>query len=447
MVVAGAAMVLSPLVAHAQMPDRYTLDEYFGQGVAGYGNELGTTVLSRARPEYDPLGIRVGDFVVRPEVDESVGYNSNIIGQVPAQGSLIEQTSANLKFGSDWARNSFGGAFNVTNLQVPGVPNQAQTAWSAGLGGTYEIGRDVITLAATHLTGFIEPYGIDVVSFNRPGVLYSAPIPYQVNDMRASYSADFGRINITPAFDFTNMTFGTTNYFGINGFTPPPPVNGLVLGSPSNLDFLNHNTYTGSVTARYEYAPLRDFILLVREANVQYGASNAALFGPNRSGNAIDMLAGLDYTANGVWRYRILGGYEVRQYDNFHSHSSPVFEGNAIWQPTGLTTVTLRGLRTIDDAVDENVAGFIYTSGRLQVDHELFRNILLTGYGSIQHADYLQTAGGNETFFGAGAGVTYLMNRNVHVALTYDWVDHNGMNGFGPDYLQNIAMLQLKLAM
>lgn len=446
-VVALATALLLPVAARAQMPDRYTLDQYFQTGVPGYGTELGTTVLSRVRPEYDPLGIRVGDFIVRPEVDESAGYNSNIVGQVPALGSLTEETSATLTFASDWKRDSFGGTFNVTNLQVPGVPNQTQTSWTGGVGGTYQIGDDVLTLAASHLNLFIEPYGIDVISFNRPGVLYSAPIPFSVNDVRGGYTANFGRFSVTPAFDFQNVTFGTTQVFGLDGFVPPPPVSGFVLGVPQNLSYLDHNTYEGSLTVRYEYAPLRNFIFLVREQNIQYVPSDVALYGPNRTGNAIDMLAGLDYTANGVWRYRILGGYEIRQYDNYITHSAAVFEGNIIWQPTGLTTVSLRGLRTIDDAVDENVAGFIYTSGRLQVDHELRRNIVLTGYTSIQHAYYLQTGGGNETFFGAGGGVTYLVNRNVHIALTYDWVDHNGFNGFGPDYLQNVALLQLRLAL
>jgi hypothetical protein len=439
--------VLTPMAAYAQMPGRYMLDQYFLQGVPGYGTELGTTVLSRARPEYDPLGIRVGDFIIRPEVDESVGYNSDVIGQIPAQGSLIEETNASLKFSSDWARNSFGGAFSVTNEQVPSVPNQAQTSWSGGLGGTYQIGSDVLTLGATHLHGFIEPYGLDVATFNRAGATYFAPVPYDVNDVRLSYMFDFGRFSLTPAFDFSNVTFGSTTFFGLNGFVPPAPVNGFVLGVPQNWNYLDHNSYEGSLTFRYEYAPLRNFILVVRETNIQYISSNANIFGPNRTGNAIDVLAGLDYTASAVWRYRVLVGYEVRQYDNYPTHSSPVFEGDIIWQPTGLTTVTLKAVRTIEDAVDENVAGFNYTSGRLQVDHELRRNIILSGYGAIEHAYYLETSGGNETFFGAGAGVTYLMNRNVHLALTYDWVDHNGQNGFGPNYLQNIAMLQLRLAM
>jgi hypothetical protein len=43
--------------------------------------------------------------------------------------------------------------------------------------------------------------------------------------------------------------------------------------------------------------------------------------------------------------------------------------------------------------------------------------------------------------------VTWLLNRNVHLALTYDWLDHNGVHGFGPNYLQNVGLLTLKLAL
>ncbi len=445
-ILAGTGMLLLPLAARAQVPNSYMLDQYFAQGIPGYAAQEGTTVLSRARPEYDPLGIRVGDFIVRPELDESVGYNSNVLGSVPAQGSALVETSATLAVGSDWARNSLGGSFNVTNTQTPSVPNQNNTAWNVAIGGSYDIGRDTLTLAATHMYNFILPYQIDTVAFNIPGVMYFTPIAYSLNDVRVGYTTNFGRFSLTPAFDFTNVTYGTTSYFGVNGFVPPEPVNGFVLGSPEDTSYLNHNVYMGSLTARYEYAPLRDFLAVVRGGSIQYTSpGNPVLYGPSRNGTEFDGLLGLDYTASGVWRYRLLVGYETRQYQNFKTHSAPVFEADVIWQPEAVTTVTLKGERSIEDAVDLDVAGYVQTQGRLQVDHEVRRNVILSGYGSIVNAQYLDTGGGAETFFGAGAGVTWLINRNVHLALTYDWLDHNGVNGFGPNYLQNIAMLKLKL--
>ncbi len=441
-----AIPALLPHAARAQPADRYLIDQYFPEGVPGYGDQLGTTVLSRARPEYDPLGIRSGDFIIRPEVDQSIGYNSNFIGQVPPQASLFEQTSASLRFNSDWKRNSIGGELTVTNEQVPSIPNQSTTQWTASLGGSYQIGRDTLTVSASHLNLYESPTALDVTAFNRPGVLYSAPIPFTMNDVRVSYAVDLGRITLIPNFDYTNLTFSNANLYGLNGFAVPAPTNGFILGIPATQGYRDRNLYEGGVTAKYEFAPLRDLLFVVRDTSVDY-VNSSQLFGPNRSGNALEVLTGIDYASSAVWRYRVLVGYEVRQFNNYSSHSSPIFEGNVIWQPTGLTTVTLQALRTIEDAADENIAGYVYTSGRLQVDHELRRNILLNAYTSIQRADYIQANGGNETFYGAGTGVTYLMNRYVHLALTYDFVDHNGANGFGPNYIQHIGMLQVRLAM
>jgi len=442
---AGALML--PLAARAQIPNSFLLDQYFSQGVPGYGTQLGTTVLTRERPEYDPLGIRVSDFILHPELDESVGYNSNLIGQQSAIDSFAEQTSASLRVGSDWKRNSLGGELSVTNQIYPALTSQNQTSWSIGAGGTYEIGRDVVSAAVTHLRAFLEPYGVDVVTFNIPGVLYSAPLPYDVNDVRLGYTSAFGRLSLTPAFEFTNVSLGTTTYYGLNGFVPPPPVNGFVAGAPENASYLNHNVYLGSLTARYEYAPLRNFLFVVRGADISYKQSNTLLYGPNRSGSAFDALVGLDYTASGVWRYRALVGYEWRQWDNYSDQSAPVFEVDVYWQPSGLDTVTLRGLRTIQDATNADVSGYTYDLGRLQWDHELRRNILLTGYGSIQNAAYPNTNNGSQIFFGAGASATYLMNRMVHVALTYDWINSHGQNGFGANFAQNVVLLQFRLGL
>ncbi len=86
---AGLSLAAAIPAAQAQLADRYMLDNYFPSGIPGYGAEPGTTVLSRARPFYEPLGVRVGDFIIRPEVSESLGYNNNVTGLTPSQGSFL----------------------------------------------------------------------------------------------------------------------------------------------------------------------------------------------------------------------------------------------------------------------------------------------------------------------------------------------------------------------
>ena len=149
-----------------------------------------------------------------------------------------------------------------------------------------------------------------------------------------------------------------------------------------------------------------------------------------------------------MFRYRALVGYEIREFHSasYQTHAAPVAEANVIWQPTGLTTVTGKAVRSIEDTSDPTISGYDYTSARIQVDHEYARNILLNGYVGLQRADYLQINAG-ETLYGAGVGATWLFNRNVRLSATYDVTKREGSLSIGPNYLQNVGLLQLRLGL
>ena len=85
------------------------LDECFPSGVPGYGTAPGVTVASRQRPSFDPVGVRTGSFVLHPQVDVGLGYDSNVFGSGKrAPGSWLVGTHPSLLVGSDWSRNSVG---------------------------------------------------------------------------------------------------------------------------------------------------------------------------------------------------------------------------------------------------------------------------------------------------------------------------------------------------
>jgi hypothetical protein len=447
-VLSTAALVLAPLSAHAQIANLSLLDQYFQPGVPGYGQAPGVTVLSRSRPDYDPLGVRVGDFVIRPEVNEGIGFNSNVLGTSPAKGSFDIDSQGSVRVNSDWGRNSLGGEITVDDRRLPSESIENRTDWSGTLGGTYEFGRDVLTIAGSHFSLHQDPTGIDAQQFTVPGLFTTNPIPYTLDDVRASYAATFGRFGLTPDVDYERLRFSSLKLIGLNGVAVPAPVGGTIAGVPISQSYRDRDILEGGVTGRYEFAPLRDALLVVRDVNTNYNSSQAAAFGPSRSSNAVEVLAGLDYVADAVWRYRALIGYESRDFDSrqYKTHAAPIVEANVIWQPTGLTTVTGRLLRTIEDAADESVSGYDYTSARLSVDHEYARNILLSGYLGAQRADYLQTTN-NETYYGAGAGVTWLVNRNVRLTATDDVTQRESSSNFGPNYFQNVTMLQIRLGL
>ena len=104
-------------------------------GVPGYGTAPGVTVASRVRPDFDPPGVRVGSFLLRPQWAEGLGYDDNVFGSSGGgRGSWLVGTHPSLLIGSDWSRNSLGGYVGVDDLRYLDQPRQSQTNWTAVAG-------------------------------------------------------------------------------------------------------------------------------------------------------------------------------------------------------------------------------------------------------------------------------------------------------------------------
>ena len=161
---------------------------------------------------------------------------------------------------------------------------------------------------------------------------------------------------------------------------------------------------------RYEFFPQNNAVLEFRAVGTDYVSATAAVPTQNSTGYAVR--AGIDYAADGLWRFRALIGYELRDFQSpaYAQRSAPVGEANVIWTPTGLTTVTARAARTIEDSNTTTVSGYNYTSALLTVDHEYVRNVLLRFYTGYQHADYVGTSA-SENFYLFGLGATWLVGR------------------------------------
>jgi hypothetical protein len=84
------------------------------------------------------------------------------------------------------------------------------------------------------------------------------------------------------------------------------------------------------------------------------------------------------------------------------------------------------------------------------VDHEYLRNVLLQGYAGAQYDDYLQ-GGGHDSRFSLGGGVTWLLNHNLRLSATYDFIDQKGTASptllTTGNYTRSIGLLTLRIRM
>src|SRR3954452_23039426 len=104
------------------------LSDYFPAGVPGYGTAPGVTVASRARPEFDAPGVRVGSFMLHPEWRQELGFDDNVFGSsTRRRGSWVAGTHPSLLIGSDWSRDSLAGYFGADDIRYLDQPRQSYT--------------------------------------------------------------------------------------------------------------------------------------------------------------------------------------------------------------------------------------------------------------------------------------------------------------------------------
>ena len=378
------------------------LSAYFPAGVPGYGTMPGVTVLSRARPDYDPPGIRVDDILIHPSLEEGIGYDSNVLGGPGAAGSWTLGTHPAVGVASDWSRDAIGGVLSLDDTRYLDAPRQGRADGTAAFGGTLAVGRDELTLAAAHLVLHEDRSILDALRSD-------TPVAFTLDDWRLAYTVALNRLALTPNVELSRYRYAGTT----------------IMGVPASQGYRDRDVLAGGLTARYEVMPLLNGLLVLRGVGTGYVAPQAGQ--PSRNSTGALVLLGLSNDGDAVWRYRLLLGWEQRQFaaSAYRAHDAPVAEGQLIWSPSGLLTLTATLTRSIEDAAQEGVAGYTYTAAKLTIEHEYCRDILLQASAGMQQADFLQ-GGGRQTALLAGVGITWLVNRQLRVSATYDFNQQEG---------------------
>ncbi|WP_158745773.1 outer membrane beta-barrel protein [Acidisphaera sp. L21] len=359
-----------------------------------------TTVLSRPRPDYDPPGVRAGSFVMHAQGGESVGFDSDPRATPGQAGSAYFSTQGIASIASDWSRNSVAASVSVQDQRYLQLPHLSRTDDTVSLGGRYDVGTaDHLVLSATHSDLHILPTGLDAVAGRQDTV------PFQVNGGTASYLLNLSRLTLEPFATLNDYVFSASRISGV---------------SQSN-SYLDNATVTEGVTARYEFSPLHHAVLVVRgtQSNYSHQLSGVA----KRDSSGVSVLGGLDYVADGLWRYRALVGYQERNYvsSTYKSQAAPIVEADVIWSPSRLTTVEATANRRIVDSTDPLTPSYTDTTLQLQVQHELQRNLLLSARVGYEQASY-DSNGGQQTIYNGGVTATWLLNQNQNqkVSASFD---------------------------
>lgn len=394
------------------------------------GPQRGQTVTDRPRPLFDALGVRIDEFFVYPRLELDESYNDNIFA---TSSGTKSDFITDLKPRIDVVSNFGQHAFNLSAAADLGwyashTTENYQDAYTAA-NGRYDIDQGQHIFANAE----IDRLHTARTAPDFPGGAAQPPI-YTTYLAGLGYGQD-----ALPVTYRGDLSVVRSEYQAV------PAVGG---GQISQSD-RNNYTYTLALQGGYSVNP--NWGVFVRgSGNVRNFDHGASVTNPKRdsAGYHADVGARTDL---GVLYGEVYVGYLEQDYQNSVYRPIRGIDGGArvTWNVTGLDTLQLNALRSVQDIGQEvfgggfTSPGYLHSQATLSLDHELMRNFLLNGSISYINDDF---KGVNRTDdgFDATVGAKFLLRREIYLGASYTYThrDSHGAQAAG-SFSQNILMLRI----
>jgi hypothetical protein len=417
------AQITEPLLPLLPAPTLPTAPQ--APAVTSPTTSAGETVTSRAQPEFAPLGLHLGEFFWFPRAELDESYNSNIFATTTSPTTdwitAVSPSFDLLSIFPSSGLNLHGGA---TFQDFASHPTQNTATGTASADGRL----DVTSGSSLYANALVShPY----ISYGSPtspmGI--AEPVTYWNYIARAGYTQGGQRIT-----------------YGIDGGVAAAQYNAapLVGGGISPQSSQNSLVSDAALHAGYEIVP--DYLGYIRFDAAHYNYLRA----PSANSTTYRFDLGLQILPRHIIFGNVYAGYLVQNYASLASTPFPDYGGELVWTVTTLTTLTFDGLRTFYTGTPVTTPtlvsgpagnGYLASSVGARADHELLRNLLLT-VNATYELDNFQGITRTDNVYGAGAGVTYMVNRYLFFGGTFSYYRRNSTY---PDssYAQDIVMLRV----
>lgn len=382
----------------------------------------------RKRPEedpYAPLGLRLGNVILRPAITGSVGYDSNperISG--PSKGSLFTRTEGELGIQSDWNVHELTGMLRGGYSRYYRNDNASRPDAEGNMSLRLDATRDTRILLESRLR----------LDTQRPGspdltsAVQGRPITWNYGGA-AGVTHDFNRLQLTlrgsvDRQDYEDASLG----------------NGRTLSQADR----NQTQYGLRLRAAYEVTPgFKPFVQA--EIDTRQFDQKVDSSGYMRSSDGYTVRLGSTFEISRMLTGEVSGGYQDRKYEDGRLRNLRGFVGDAaiLWTPTPLTTVTLRGSAELGDTTIPGSSGTTARRVGLEVAHALRRNLTVTGFTTFARTEY-DGQDLRENLSTIGARIEYKLTRTFAIRASFTHERLNSTNQ-GSDYTANVALVGLRV--
>lgn len=382
-----------------------------------------TTVMDRPRPELDALGVRAGGFLVYPSVTLSEAYNDNIFAtQTDTKDDFITTVTPEVRANSDWNVHSL--QFQASGTVDRHATNSAEDTeeFTVGTNGRLDIRRDTNATAGLQYQSLTEDRG------SPDDVNGSEPTEYTLGTANAGFFNRWNRVSLNAGarvrqYDYDDVPTSA--------------------GATINNDDRDRDEYRLSLRGGYQIQENYEAFLEGVVSRADYDA-DVDDNGINRDSDGYEFRAGARIDFTGLVFGDFYASYITRDYDD---PTLTNFDGvgagaDMTWNVTQLTTVTGTVSRQVAETTLASASGNLRTNLAGRVDHELLRNLILSGRLGVSRDEFEGTTREDDYLRGM-LQARYMMNRNLYFTLRYEYTDRDSSSA-NADYDRNIVFLRLR---
>jgi hypothetical protein len=389
-------------------------------------------VSERARPEYDPIGIRTGGFIAYPTLTSSVEYTDNLFASSNnSQDDTIFVLTPDLRFESQWGRHALNAQVSASTRFHSENDGNDFTDYGGSVDGRLDITRRTsVSANAGYRVGHEERSSPDLPS--------SAVEPTEFQEVTAGIAINhqFNRLALRPSFVFSSLDFADVAL--------RPPLGGVV-----NNDDRDRNEWIGGLRVLYEISPALSLFSEASYGQSEYDNNDDVAAGGTvkRDSSAIQGVVGALVDISSLVQGEFAVGYTDTDYEAgaFRDIEGVVADAQLDWLVTDLTTLGFAASREVQETTIDGASGNLVTEVGVSVDHEFLRNLILGAGASYSTSDF-EGAGREDEAFSVGMSGTYLVNRNLRVNLQYNYQNRDS-NVVGADFDERSVLLSLRTAL
>ena len=375
---------------------------------------------------YEPLGLRVGSFIVKPAIELSGGYDSNPERSGAPRGNSVLVVAPELQIRSNWSRHELNAGLRGRYTTYPGfqsVPSLNQPFVDATIAARIDVTRRTrLELEGRFRLSTENPSSPDLQAG-----LARLPIT-TTGGVTAGVTQQFNRLEIGVSGSYDRSVYGDSAL-----------TSGAVV---SNQDRNYHQTGV-KLRSSYELVPgIKPFVEVGADRRIHDLPVDSAGF--QRDSTGYEGRLGTTFELTRQLVGSVSAGYATRDYADpaLNTLSGLIADGSLAWAATPLTTVTFTARSQIAESTLLGVSGVLRRDLAAQVDHSFRRWLIGTVKFEYGLDDYVGSTREDQRYAVSGL-LTYKMSRNVHLKgeIRRQWLTSNA----GADYSADIFLLGIRL--